>query len=63
MINLTKKPGEEHWPDNWTAVTVDGNPSAQFEETLLYALVIPFLTHLHTDSNYFLASRKPALRT
>jgi len=35
MINLTKKPGEEHWPDNWTAVTVDGNPSAQFEETLL----------------------------
>ncbi|KIJ23222.1 hypothetical protein M422DRAFT_196209, partial [Sphaerobolus stellatus SS14] len=22
-------------PDNWTAVTVDGSPSAQFEETLL----------------------------
>ncbi|KAL8292288.1 hypothetical protein RQP46_001754 [Phenoliferia psychrophenolica] len=24
-----------HWPDNWTAVTKDGKPSAQFEETLL----------------------------
>ncbi|GAA5951553.1 hypothetical protein JCM8115_005175 [Rhodotorula mucilaginosa] len=24
-----------HWPDNWTAATVDGKPSAQFEETLL----------------------------
>ncbi|KIJ45955.1 hypothetical protein M422DRAFT_29598, partial [Sphaerobolus stellatus SS14] len=36
MINLTKKSGEDHWPDNWTAVTVDGSPSAQFEETLLY---------------------------
>lgn len=23
------------WPDNWTAVTVDGKRSAQFEETLL----------------------------
>ncbi|KAK4706060.1 methionyl aminopeptidase, partial [Phenoliferia sp. Uapishka_3] len=24
-----------HWPDNWTAVTQDGKPSAQFEETML----------------------------
>lgn len=24
-----------HWPDNWTAVTMDGLRSAQFEETLL----------------------------
>ncbi|GAA6037043.1 hypothetical protein JCM8097_005522 [Rhodosporidiobolus ruineniae] len=24
-----------HWPDNWTAATKDGKPSAQFEETLL----------------------------
>jgi len=23
------------WPDNWTAVTVDGLLSAQFEQTLL----------------------------
>ena len=29
----------EHWPDDWTAVTVDGKRSAQFEETLLYVLV------------------------
>ncbi|KNZ52968.1 methionine aminopeptidase, type I [Puccinia sorghi] len=26
---------EDHWPDNWTAVTRDGKRSAQFEETLL----------------------------
>ncbi|GAA5971567.1 hypothetical protein JCM11641_000644 [Rhodosporidiobolus odoratus] len=26
---------EIHWPDNWTAATVDGKSSAQFEETLL----------------------------
>lgn len=26
---------DELWPDNWTAVTVDGKRSAQFEETLL----------------------------
>ncbi|KAM0748992.1 methionine aminopeptidase [Meredithblackwellia eburnea MCA 4105] len=24
-----------HWADNWTAVTSDGKPSAQFEETML----------------------------
>ncbi|GAA6025364.1 hypothetical protein JCM10207_001364 [Rhodosporidiobolus poonsookiae] len=24
-----------HWPDNWTAATIDGKCSAQFEETLL----------------------------
>ncbi|GAA5926677.1 hypothetical protein JCM10213_002421 [Rhodosporidiobolus nylandii] len=29
------KQDETHWPDNWTAVTVDGKHSAQFEETLL----------------------------
>ncbi len=23
------------WPDNWTAVTIDGRRSAQFEHTLL----------------------------
>ena len=36
MINLGKHYDVEHWPDDWTAVTVDGNRSAQFEETLLY---------------------------
>jgi methionyl aminopeptidase len=24
-----------HWPDQWTAATADGKPSAQFEHTLL----------------------------
>ncbi|KAF5355562.1 hypothetical protein D9758_006323 [Tetrapyrgos nigripes] len=35
MINLGHNWGEVHWPDNWTATTVDGKRSAQFEETLL----------------------------
>jgi len=35
MINLGHNWGEVHWPDNWTATTVDGKKSAQFEETLL----------------------------
>lgn len=26
---------DEHWPDNWTVVTIDGKRSAQFEHTLL----------------------------
>ena len=26
---------DEHWPDDWTAVTADGKRSAQFEQTLL----------------------------
>ena len=26
---------DEHWPDNWTAVTKDGKRSAQFEHTIL----------------------------
>jgi methionyl aminopeptidase len=36
MINLGKSYEVNHWPDNWTAVTVDGKRSAQFEETLLF---------------------------
>ena len=28
-------PGDELWPDGWTAVTRDGKRSAQFEHTLL----------------------------
>ncbi|CAE6424589.1 unnamed protein product [Rhizoctonia solani] len=35
MINLGSSWDVDHWPDNWTAVTVDGKKSAQFEETLL----------------------------
>jgi len=35
MINLGHNWDVAHWPDDWTAVTVDGKPSAQFEETLL----------------------------
>ncbi|KAJ7579147.1 peptidase M24, structural domain-containing protein [Mycena floridula] len=35
MINLGPNSGAVHWPDNWTATTVDGKRSAQFEETLL----------------------------
>ncbi|XP_006459789.1 hypothetical protein AGABI2DRAFT_149798 [Agaricus bisporus var. bisporus H97] len=35
MINLGHNWGDIHWPDNWTATTVDGKRSAQFEDTLL----------------------------
>ncbi|KIK59891.1 hypothetical protein GYMLUDRAFT_168848 [Collybiopsis luxurians FD-317 M1] len=35
MLNLGTNWSEVHWPDNWTATTVDGKRSAQFEETLL----------------------------
>ncbi|KAJ7356456.1 peptidase M24, structural domain-containing protein [Mycena albidolilacea] len=35
MINLGSNWNVDHWPDNWTATTVDGKRSAQFEETLL----------------------------
>lgn len=34
----------EHWPDDWTSVTIDGKRSAQFEETLLY---VTFYTQCH----------------
>lgn len=26
---------DTHWPDKWTAVTVDGKRSAQFEQTMV----------------------------
>ncbi|EKM82708.1 hypothetical protein AGABI1DRAFT_34709 [Agaricus bisporus var. burnettii JB137-S8] len=35
MLNLGHNWGDVHWPDNWTATTVDGKRSAQFEDTLL----------------------------
>lgn len=35
MINLGHNWDVLHWPDDWTATTVDGKLSAQYEETLL----------------------------
>lgn len=35
MINLGADGGDTKWPDNWTAVTLNGKPSAQFEHTFL----------------------------
>lgn len=35
MINLGGDGGDKLWPDNWTAVTISGKPSAQFEHTFL----------------------------
>jgi methionyl aminopeptidase len=40
MINLGSNLEEIHWPDNWTATTVDGKRSAQFEETLLFVEIL-----------------------
>lgn len=34
MVNMGKL-HDVQWPDDWTAVTADGKPSAQFEHTLL----------------------------
>jgi len=34
MLNLGHW-ADVHWPDNWTATTIDGKRSAQFEDTLL----------------------------
>lgn len=36
MINLGTHWDTQHWDDSWTATTIDGKKSAQFEETLLY---------------------------
>lgn len=35
MINLGSDGGDTKWPDNWTAVTLNGKPSAQFDHTFL----------------------------
>lgn len=52
MINLGTNWDTQHWDDSWTATTIDGKRSAQFEETLLYVAL--FLAHdiglSHTDS-------------
>ena len=37
MINLGTA-NLDHWKDDWTAVTLDGRRSAQFEETILSVL-------------------------
>lgn len=34
MINMGSWK-DTHWPDCWTAVTKDGQPSAQFEHTMV----------------------------
>ena len=34
MINASSSWQDQTWPDNWTAVTVDGCWSAQFEHTM-----------------------------
>ncbi|KAF8759741.1 Methionine aminopeptidase [Rhizoctonia solani] len=44
MINLGPSWDVDHWPDNWTAVTVDGKKSAQFEETLITEAGVEVLT-------------------
>lgn len=41
MLNLGTNWEEIHWPDNWTATTIDGRRSAQFEETLLCVVPCP----------------------
>jgi hypothetical protein len=51
MINLGPSYDVEHWPDNWTATTLDGRFSAQFEETLLYAAL---------SNHYHLTALTPA---
>ena len=40
MLNLGTNWEEIHWPDGWTATTIDGRRSAQFEETLLSVVPI-----------------------
>ncbi|GJE95107.1 methionine aminopeptidase [Phanerochaete sordida] len=35
MVNVGHNWDVVHWPDDWTATTVDGKRSAQFEDTLL----------------------------
>lgn len=35
MINLGPNHRDKTWPDDWTSVTENGKPSAQFEHTLL----------------------------
>ena len=60
MINLGGNWGEVHWPDNWTATTVDGKRSAQFEGTLLY--VCPVFRAPPPRLIGFQGSRKRGLR-
>ena len=59
MINLGGNWDEVHWPDNWTATTVDGKRSAQFEETLLYVCQI---SKAHASIDRSSGSRKRVLK-
>ena len=53
MINLGPSWGDVHWPDNWTATTVDGRRSAQFEETLLYVFGSVIISIVHSISQNY----------
>lgn len=46
MINLGTHWDTQHWDDSWTATTIDGKRSAQFEETLLY-VILPLACDLY----------------
>src|SRR5712672_691506 len=59
MINLGGNWDEVHWPDNWTATTVDGKRSAQFEETLLY---VCHISRAHVSIDRFSGSQKRVLK-
>lgn len=54
MINLGGNWDTVHWPDNWTATTVDGKRSAQFEDTLLIT---------ETGVEILTAGKRPDLET
>ncbi|EDV25612.1 uncharacterized protein TRIADDRAFT_55901 [Trichoplax adhaerens] len=55
---------DKSWPDNWTAVTLDGKRSAQFEETLLVTdKGVEILTQRQTENGepYFMTQLKQGL--
>ena len=53
MINLGPSWADVHWPDNWTATTVDGRRSAQFEETLLYVFGTVMISIVYSISQNY----------
>lgn len=57
MINLGTQWDVAHWPDNWTATTVDGKLSAQFEETLLYVRSLPQPSLSYSVSDVYCSHR------
>ncbi|KAK4686672.1 methionyl aminopeptidase, partial [Tremellales sp. Uapishka_1] len=60
MINLGTA-NLDHWKDNWTAVTLDGRRSAQFEETILITETgVEILTRPPTTSSKNKKKKKKA---